>query len=586
MKKQGVTFKLFAVTVSFFLCFYGLFTLGQLLFFENFYQYQKINRVESSLKKFSNDYARANWDSERVSTEAAKVMTQNKNHLAIVTLDGKVKFDDPYHIKIKQDNGQLTDVSISLFMSQYREQFMAAQIRLGDQLDVEGEKDGRSSSQLLYPIRISKEGGPSIGSQTNGRAEFQTKQVSGKVVSFLLPNRKALSLRQGMLLMALEDWFPLSEDHMRQLQRGVVVKEEWTEPWSGMRNIIVVQPIQSNQPTPELIFSVTSLQEISEANEALRWFYLYLGIGGVCIMVIMSFMYSKMVTKPLISINQVAKRMAKLDFTTPTPVRRNDEFGSLSDSLHTLSRTLDSTLHELKEANRQLVVDMEQKQKMERIQQDFFSSASHELKTPLSIIKGFAEGLHDGVSAGKQDHYIQVIIEESEKMEVLVKDMLDLAKLESGTVKLRKTPLLLSDLVEEVVAKLVHLLKDKQLQAIVIPTNEMPIQADVGRLEQVIFNMIVNAIRYAELGSSIMIRIQSSKESTMFAIENKGIHIPEEQLELVWERFYRAEPSRNREMGGTGIGLSIVKHILDLHRCRYAAENIHEGVRFVVWFED
>lgn len=585
MNKKGVTFKLFAVTVMFFVCFYGLFILGQILFFENFYQYQKINRVESSLKKFSNDYARAQWDSERVSIEAVKVMTQNKNHLAIVTLDGKVKFDDPYRITLKQDNGELADVSISLFLSQFREQFVAAQIQLGDQLDVEGGMDGKSSTHLLYPVRMSKEGGPFIGSQTNEGVGSETKRVSGTVTELLLPNTKAWSLRQGMLLMALEDWFPLSEERKKQLQRGEVVEAEWTEPWSGLRNIIVVQPIQSDQLIPELVFSVTSLQEISEANDALRWFYLYLGIGGFCIIVIMSLMYSKMVTKPLISLNQVAKRMAKLDFTMPSPVRRNDEIGSLSDSLHTLSETLDKTLHELKDANRQLVVDMEHKQKMERIQQDFFSSASHELKTPLSIIKGFAEGLHDGVSAGKQDHYVQVIIEESDKMEELVKDMLDLVKLESGTVKLRKTTLLLSDLVEEVVAKLFHLLKDKQLQAVIIPSNEMPIQADAGRLEQVIFNIIVNAIRYAESGSSIMIRIQSSGDSTMIAIENKGIHIPEEQLELVWERFFRVEPSRNREMGGTGLGLSIAKSILDLHSCRYSAENIEEGVRFVVWFE-
>ncbi|MGF7050520.1 signal transduction histidine kinase [Paenibacillus sp. DS2015] len=585
MNKQGVTFKLFAVTVSFFLCFYGLFTLGQLLFFENFYQYQKINRVESSLKKFSNNYARAQWDSERVSAEAVKLMTQNKNHFAIVTLDGNVKFDDPYQIKIKQDSGEVTDVSISLLLSEYREPFTALQIRLGDHLDVQGEVDGQSSDHMLYPARISKEGGPFIGDQTMARPEEYSKRVSGTVIGLLLPNMKTWSLRQGMLLMALEEWFPLTEEHKKQLERGEVVEEEWTEPWSGLRNIIVVQPILYDQQEPELVFSVTSLQEISEANEALRWFYLYLGIGGFCIIVIMSIIYSKMVTKPLISLNQVAKRMAKLDFTTPSPVQRNDEIGSLSDSLYTLSETLDSTLQELKNANRQLVVDMEHKQKLEQIQQEFFSSASHELKTPLSIIKGFAEGLHDGVSAGKQDHYVQVIIEESEKMEELVKDMLDLAKLESGTVKLRSATVLLSEVVEEVVAKLVHLLKDKQLQAVVIPSNEMPIQADIGRIEQVIFNIIVNAIRYADSASSIMIRIQSSKDSTMIAIENKGIQIPEQQLELVWERFYRVEPSRNREMGGTGLGLSIAKHILDLHRCRYAAENIDEGVRFVIWFD-
>lgn len=231
-----------------------------------------------------------------------------------------------------------------------------------------------------------------------------------------------------------------------------------------------------------------------------------------------------------------------------------------------------------------MVEDMEQKQRMEAVQQDFFANASHELKTPLSIIKGFAEGLQDGVSAGKQDHYMKVIVEEADKMERLVKDMLDLAKLESGTLKLRKTTFILSELVEEVVDKLFHLLKEKKLEVVIIPANEMPIRADVGWLEQVIINFVVNAIRHAEEGSSITIRVEGAGEISFFSIENKGETIPDDQLEQIWDRFYRAELSRNRQTGGTGLGLSIVKRILDLHEFRYKVENTKDGVRFVVIF--
>nr|WP_223264261.1 HAMP domain-containing sensor histidine kinase [Paenibacillus sp. IHB B 3084] len=263
----------------------------------------------------------------------------------------------------------------------------------------------------------------------------------------------------------------------------------------------------------------------------------------------MSLFYSRMVTRPLIALNKTAKRMAKLDFTAHTPIRQNDELGSLSYSMYTLSQNLDTALRELQEANQQLVEDMEQKQRMEAVQQDFFANASHELKTPLSIVKGFAEGLQDGVSAGKQDHYIKVIVEEADKMERLVKDMLDLAKLESGTLKLRKTTFILSELVEEVVDKLFHLLKEKHLEAVIIPANELPIHADAGWLEQVIFNFVMNAIRHAEEGSSITIRIEGSGEINTFSIQNKGETIPDDQLEQIWERFYRAELSRSRQTG-------------------------------------
>ncbi|WP_404303335.1 sensor histidine kinase [Paenibacillus sp. DP01] len=587
MNKRGVTFKLFIMTVVFFLCFYGMVILSQLLFFENFYQKQKIGRVESRLQSFGQSYVQEAWGSGRVSREAARFMLQNKNQLAIVTLDGKVKLDDAFHINLRKADGKIVKISLSLFMSEYGDELRAARIQPGDTVTVEGEMlgtDGISSAYLIYPSGIQKLGFKNIGSISDETSTDDSVRLSGTVTEIVLPDLKTWSQRQGLLYSALEEWFPLSQDHLEKLKNFEVLEEEWTEPWTGVRNAVIVHPVRQSTGEIDLLFTVTSLQEISETNEALRWFYLYLGIGGFALILILSLFYSRMVTRPLITLNNTAKRMAKLDFTAHTPIRQNDELGSLSYSMYTLSQNLDTALRELQEANQQLVEDMEQKQRMEAVQQDFFANASHELKTPLSIIKGFAEGLQDGVSAGKQDHYMKVIVEEADKMERLVKDMLDLAKLESGTLKLRKTTFILSELVEEVVDKLFHLLKEKQLEVVIIPANELPIHADIGWMEQVIINFVVNAIRHAEEGSSITIRIEGSGEVNTFSIENKGETIPDDQLELIWNRFYRAELSRSRQTGGTGLGLSIVKRILDLHEFRYMAENTKDGVRFVVIF--
>ncbi|MEE4580941.1 sensor histidine kinase [Paenibacillus polymyxa] len=587
MNKRGVTFKLFIMTVVFFLCFYGMVILSQLLFFENFYQKQKIGRVESRLQSFGQSYVQEAWGSGRVSREAARFMLQNKNQLAIVTLDGKVKLDDAFHINLRNADGKIVKISLSLFMSEYGDELRAARIQPGDTVTVEGEvlgTDGISSAYLIYPSGIQKLGFKNIGSISDETSTDDSVRLSGTVTEIVLPDLKTWSQRQGLLYSALEEWFPLSQDHLEKLKNFEVLEEEWTEPWTGVRNAVIVHPVRQSTGEIDLLFTVTSLQEISETNEALRWFYLYLGIGGFALILILSLFYSRMVTRPLITLNNTAKRMAKLDFTAHTPIRQNDELGSLSYSMYTLSQNLDTALRELQEANQQLVEDMEQKQRMEAVQQDFFANASHELKTPLSIIKGFAEGLQDGVSAGKQDHYMKVIVEEADKMERLVKDMLDLAKLESGTLKLRKTTFILSELVEEVVDKLFHLLKEKQLEVVIIPANELPIHADIGWMEQVIINFVVNAIRHAEEGSSITIRIEGSGEVNTFSIENKGETIPDDQLELIWNRFYRAELSRSRQTGGTGLGLSIVKRILDLHEFRYMAENTKDGVRFVVIF--
>ncbi|AHC18287.1 MULTISPECIES: sensor histidine kinase [Paenibacillus] len=587
MNKRGVTFKLFIMTVVFFLCFYGMVILSQFLFFENFYQQQKIGRVESRLKSFGQSYVQEAWGSGRVSREAARFMLQNKNQLAIVTLDGKVKLDDAFHISLRTADGKVVKISLSLFMSEYGDELRAARIQPGDTVTVEGEvlgTDGITSPNLIYPLGIQKPGFKNIGTTSQAAGTDDSVRLSGTVTEIALPDLKTWSQRQGLLFGALEEWFPLSQAHLEKLKNFEVLEEDWTEPWTGVRNAVIVHPVRQDTGEIDLLFTVTSLQEISETNEALRWFYLYLGIGGFALILILSLFYSRMVTRPLIALNNTAKRMAKLDFTAHTPIRQNDELGSLSYSMYTLSQNLDTALRELQEVNQQLVEDMEQKQRMEAVQQDFFANASHELKTPLSIIKGFAEGLQDGVSAGKQDHYMKVIVEEADKMERLVKDMLDLAKLESGTLKLRKTTFILSELVEEVVDKLFHLLKEKKLEVVIIPANEMPIHADVGWMEQVIINFVVNAIRHAEEESSITIRIEGSGEISFFSIENKGETIPDDQLEQIWDRFYRAELSRSRQTGGTGLGLSIVKRILDLHEFRYKVENTKDGVRFVVIF--
>ncbi|MFF2016883.1 ATP-binding protein [Paenibacillus sp. NPDC058177] len=593
MKKRGVTYKLFIMTVVFFLCFYGMVILSQMLFFEGFYENQKISRVENHLKTYAVNYAsEENRSMSQISKDTAKFIIQNKSQLAILTLEGKVKLGDPFHITLKKENGQLVTINLSLFMNMYGTELKNAQIQQGDQLTIFGENDIVEDSQIhvLYPINIYKQGGPVVGEPSakviTGEDEFgETETITGTVTEIVLPDLKTWNPRQVLMLSAMEEWFPLTQTLLEKLKKLEVQQADWTEPWTGVRSSVLLYPVKMKNGDIDLLFTVTSLQEVSETNQALQWFYVYLGIGGFILILFLSLFFSKIVTRPLISINNAAKRMVNLDFTDHEPIRQNDELGSLSSSMHTLSRKLDSALGELQEANQQLVSDMKEKQKMEIAQQEFFANASHELKTPISIIKGFAEGLQDGVSAGKQDHYIGVIIEESDKMEMLVQDMLNLATLQSDTLKLRKTTYMLSELVEDVMGKLVYLLKQKNLEAVIIPSNELPLYGDLRWMEQVVSNLVTNAIRHAVEGSTITISIKGLEESSIFSIENTGEQIPEHQLEQIWERFFRAEPSRSRQTGGTGLGLAIVKRILDLHGCRYVAENTGMGVRIVITFD-
>ncbi|MFD0871257.1 sensor histidine kinase [Paenibacillus residui] len=578
MKRRGVVFKLFAITALFFLLFYAIIMLGQLLFFEKFYQHKKMADLEKKLLAFEQQYAQKQWDDTRMDREIALFITRYKTQLAILTPEGHMKRETPFRITIRENDGHFVKISLSLIHPSERENLLNANLMRGDWIEVEGLFE-EGTNDFFYPVVIKKEGAQDIGS-LKGVEELELDRISGQITDLLLPDPNHLNLRQGMLWLALDEWFPLSEAHESKLNNGQSVIEEWTEPWTGMRLLVAIQPVMKEGRVNELIMAITSLQQISEANDALQLFYMYIGIGGCALILLLSLIFSKIVAKPLLSLNRIALRMARLDFSVKSPIRSQDEFGSLSDSLNGLSEKLDTTLQELQQANRQLREDMEHKQRIEQMQKEFVSNASHELKTPLSIVRGFAEGLKDGVGESKRERYLDVILDETGKMEALVRDMLELTKLESGTIKLRKSSFWVSELMEEIVDKLSHHLNGKQLKVVTVTANEPVVHADQEKIEQVIFNILVNAIRYAVPGSEITVRIEDEEGRVRMSIENEGDGIPPDQLEHIWERFYRAERSRNRKTGGTGLGLAIVKHILELHESKYGVVNTQKGVMF------
>lgn len=579
MRRRGVVVKLFAITASLFLVFYAIVLLSQLLFFEQFYEHHKLSVLGRKLKTFSQQYAQMKGDDDRISRELALFINRNKSQLAILTPDGKIVHDNPFRIVIREQNGHQVKVSLSPFAGKARD-LQAAKLKRGDRIEVEGFFEDEVTRDWLYPVEIKKSGANVVRGPEGVETPYPKEHVEGDITELLLPGIKQWNLRQGMLSLALEEWFPLSDEHRAELQKGNRVEEEWTDSWSGVRSFIAIQPIMRNGRLTELVFAFTSLQQISEAYDALQLFYVYIGIGGFALIVLMSFLFSRLVSKPILSLNSVALRMAKLDFMAKSPVRRNDEIGSLSNSLNSLSETLDATLKELQQANEQLREEVEHKQRIENMQKEFVSNASHELKTPLSVVKGFAEGLKDGVGGSKRDRYIEVILDETEKMEELVKDMLELTKLESKSIKLRKSVFSISELTEDVVDKLSHHLNEKNLNVVTVTANEQPVTADAGMIEQVLFNVMMNAIRHAVSGSEITVRIFNHEEKVRVAIENEGEPIPDEHLAHIWERFYRVERSRNRKTGGTGLGLAIVKLILELHESPYGVANTERGVSF------
>jgi two-component system, OmpR family, sensor histidine kinase VanS len=580
MRKRGITVKLFAVTALFFLAFYAMMMIFQLLFFDRFYEHHKTKEAAAHLHRLANGYEEDSWSEEELTKQTLAYMSKTKSPLTIVDKDGYQLVRDPFNIMMKTESGEEVEVALSLLVTDYGEDLRALDIEKGDSLTVQGETDGKIT-KVLYPSIISN-GDASVGE------DLVDNEVTmeGEVISISLPESGMLNKGIGLLYDALLEWFPLEKAELKKLSKGESLQLDWIEPWSGKHNLVLIDPVEK-EGEKQYLFSVTSLQEIKDTNEALQLFYLYIGIAGFVLILLLSLIYSRLVSRPLIKLNEMAKKMVHLDFSSAKPIKQKDELGSLSNNLLTMAQNLDAALSELKQANGQLKQDMEKRKQMEKAQREFFEHASHELKTPLSIVKSFAEGLQDGVSPDKQDHYVQVIIEESDKMEVLIKDMLDLAKLENGAIKLRKTSIMLSEMIEDLAAKLFNMAKEKNVAIEIIPQNELPITADCEWMERVMRNFLVNAIRHSEADSVITIRVASDQEtgSSNFSIENKGLHIPEEQMKKIWTRFYRTESSRSRMTGGTGLGLAIIQQILTLHRFDYGVENTPEGVRFFVQFD-
>lgn len=344
------------------------------------------------------------------------------------------------------------------------------------------------------------------------------------------------------------------------------------------KKLIAITP---NMESGEVIFAISSLQNVSEAASVINQFYIYFFIGAIIIVIALSLIYSNMIGKPLVKINRTATKMANLDFSEKCTFKSNDEIGNVAASLNFLSENLDNALTSLRTANAKLEEDIEKERNLEKMRKEFVASVSHELKTPITLIDGYAVGLKDDIFEGEEkDFYLDVIIDEARKMGHLVTDMLDLSQLESGNFKLTLEEFNLKELVVLTLKKYETLFTEKLVR---IETNLMDnvrINADFGRMEQVLTNFITNALKHVDENGSIRVNMVDKGEYISVEVENTGSHMPEEELDRIWDKFYKLDKSRNRKLGGTGIGLSIVKNILTLHGYGYGVSNTEDGVKF------
>ena len=310
--------------------------------------------------------------------------------------------------------------------------------------------------------------------------------------------------------------------------------------------------------------------------------------GGIVILFgfIVALFLSGRITKPILEMAELSQKMKQLDFSAKYQGTAHNEIQILGRNMNELSETLERTISELKNANAQLMQDIERRDQTEAMQREFISNVTHELKTPIALIQGYAEGLQDGMAEEKEDrdYYCGVIVDEARKMNGMVQKLLALAHLEFGQDNELNYENF--DLLELIRGNLrtSELLTDTQgIQVRLEQTEPIYVWGDPFYAEEVFQNYFTNAVNHCDGEKRIDIRFERKENKVRICIFNTGTPIPEESLSRIWDKFYKVDKARTREYGGSGVGLSIVKAIMELMHEDYGVCNHEDGVEF--WYE-
>ena len=331
------------------------------------------------------------------------------------------------------------------------------------------------------------------------------------------------------------------------------------------------------------------MDSIREAAWISNRFLMYVGLIVAAIGAFLVYLITKYVARPVNELSTLSERMSRLDFDAKYTSNGHaaTEIETLGNSMNTLSDRLKEAIGELRLANDQLQKDIDEKVKIDEMRKEFIADVSHELKTPIALIQGYAEGLSEGMAEDPEnrDYYCSVIVDESQKMNTMVRQLLSLSALEFGQEPGEMTAFSLPELIRGVIAKSGILLREKELSVEFDCAEDIQVYADEFRIEEVVTNYLNNAINHAAGDRRIAIAIGDSDEKNVVRVTvyNSGKHIPEEDLDKLWQKFYKVDKARTRAYGGSGIGLSIVKAVMDSHHRKYGAENCEGGVKF--WFD-
>ena len=324
------------------------------------------------------------------------------------------------------------------------------------------------------------------------------------------------------------------------------------------------------------------LESIEDSAAISNQFYIYIGLTVILASAVIIWLVTRKMVKPVQELAALSERMANLDFNAKYTSGGEDEIGELGQNFNIMSQKLEKSISELKSANLKLQKDIEERVQIDEMRTEFLSNVSHELKTPIALIQGYAEGLKDNISddAESREFYCDVIIDESAKMNRMVRQLLTLNQLEFGNDQLSMERFDLAELIRGVIQSSHILIEQKGAKILFEQSAPVPVWGDEFKIEEVVTNYLTNALNHLEGEKVIEITCREWNGIVTATVFNTGQTIPAEDMEKIWVKFYKVDKARTREYGGSGIGLSIVKAIMDSHQQKCWAQNYGNGVAF------
>lgn len=338
---------------------------------------------------------------------------------------------------------------------------------------------------------------------------------------------------------------------------------------------------------PFYLYVNASLQPVSEATEALFLFLPYIIVFAIVLSVGFAYVFSRQITKPLLQLNQSAQSLAQLNFTEKIDMKRSDEIGELSQSINHMSGNLEQSLERLKSANEQLQTDIEKERAIEEKRREYFSAVSHELKSPITILKGQLEGmLHEIGPYKDREVYLAKSIQTTEEMESLLQNMMKLSKLERSLTSIERQDIQLASLINQTLERLEYFQSEREITVDCQLEDDVWVQSNEELLSRIMYNVIHNGFMYSPQGEQMVIRAEKVPNAWDISIVNTGATLSDKDLTAVFAPFYRVEKSRNKNSGGSGVGLYLVQQMAEALSYPYKLENTDAGVQFTLTVPD